>query len=599
MGPLNSPSCGTIQQWEEAGASLVAAFKDYTDLCLGLGNSSLRGDAWNDLVPRIDTTFGAVHTRISHYLDESTRALARTRNKFASPLFKLPQDVLLEIFLNVVFDRDDSDQFGRSSIEQDTWLIYHRLYDLIGVCSSWRDMIMANGTFWSVIPMVSSLPAEGERQSKLCLQRAGRSTLYLAANLGASMSSRNLAVVLAEHGSRFRTINISTHDVAAIRDAISKLLKYAQHGTLSELFLQLRAPHVWIHGPPNESDYIDSHDHPLSSLMQSLTAFRVCCVQFHWDTISFSSRLSELHIEQVTLGYDDKIAPFVQSLASATGLRDLKIISVSTLRRSGTASDSTPLTPVVFPALQSLFIKNLYFNTLEQLLPAVAPGSHRLTLFPTLSSLEVNSIVDGYSTAGSGEIEYDGLRQLLEHTVVDTLMVTGGGSRGNEWLTRFELVGLLKSMPTLKTLKLEQWKFGSDLCKSLTRTNHSHASSSSLIPDLQALYLTSIEICDDKLFREMIVSHSLRQVVLGGFSQGVKAQRGSRAPADPDTPQWRSARTPPAPAGGEHRLSRLPRPLRPSCLPRSRVFFVNRTKGLSFPPEAGAIRSRSWWALKL
>ncbi|CAE6474865.1 unnamed protein product [Rhizoctonia solani] len=533
MNLSDSPSCGIIEQWEEAGASLVAAFKDYTDICLGLGNSSLRGDAqWSDLVPRIDSTFGVVHARISRYLGESSRALARTRNKFASPLFKLPQDVLLEIFLNVVFDRDDSEQFGRPSIEQDTWLIYHRLYDLIAVCSTWRDMIMTNGTFWSVIPMVSSLSTEGERQFELCLQRAGESTLHLAANLGSSMSSRDLAVVLAEHGSRFRTINITMGDTNAIRDVIGKLLKQAQHGSLSQLFIQASGSRIRMHRVPTESDYIVSHDPPLSNLMQSLTAFRICRVHFRWDTISFSSRLSELRIEQVSLGYDDTIAPFVQALASATNLRDLKIISLLTFRRSGETSDSTPSEPVAFPALESLTIKNLYLNTLEGLLPMISPGSHCLTLFLSRNSLGVNSREDLYLSDSDDEssdtIDYDSLRRVLEQTLVDTLMMTGGRGRAGEWLTRFEFTGLLKSMPTLKTLKLNQWKFGGDLCKSLTRTGRSH------LPELQNLHLSSVEIGDNELFRGMIASHPLRQVVLGGFSQGVQSQKRMRATVAPD-----------------------------------------------------------------
>ncbi|KAH7335610.1 hypothetical protein B0J17DRAFT_670804 [Rhizoctonia solani] len=526
MSSSESPSCATIKQWEEAGASLVAAFKEYTDLCLGLGNSSLRGGTqWNDLVPRIDSTSGWW---------ESSRALARTRNKFASPLFKLPQDVLLEIFLNVVFDRDESEQFGRSSVEQDTWLIYHRLYNLIGVCSTWRDMIMTNGTFWSVIPMFSSLSTEGERQFEICLQRASESTLHLAANLGSSMSSRDLAVVLAEHGSRFRTINISMGDINSIRDVVSKLLKQGQHGALSELFIQSNGSRNRTHGLPTDSDYVVSHDPPLSNLMQSLTAFRICRVNFHWDTISFSSRLSELQIEQVSLGYDDAVAPFVQALASATGLRNLKIISLITFRRSGETANSTPSEPVTFPALQSLTIKNLYLNTLKQLLPMIAPGSHRLMLFLSRSSLGSNSLEDIYLSDSEDEsnstIDYDGLCRVLEQTLVDTLMMTGGRGRAGEWLTRFEFTGLLKSMPSLKTLKLNQWKFGGDLCKGLTRTNRSQ------LPELQYLHLSSVEICDNELFRGMIASHPLRQVVLGGASQGAqsKGQKRTRATVGPD-----------------------------------------------------------------
>ncbi|CAE6474858.1 unnamed protein product [Rhizoctonia solani] len=537
MNMSDSSSCATVKQWEEASTSLVAAFKHYTDLCVGLSNGSLRGGIeWNDLVPRIDSTLGVTHERISHYLGESNRALTRVRNKFASPLFRLPQDVLREILLNVVFDRDNPVPFSQPSMERDTWFIYHRLYNLIGVCSAWRDMIMANGTFWSVIPMIPNTSAEGERPFELHLQRAGESTLYLAVNLESSMSSRDFAVVLAEHGSRFRTINITTGDTNTIRDIINRLLKQGRHGALSELFIQSRGSRTRMHRIPGDPDYIVSHDPPLSHLMQSLRAFRIRRVNFHWNTISFSSRLVELHIEHISLGYDDAIAPWVQVLSSATNLRELKIIDVSTFHGSGTTGNSASLSPVTFPALQSLFIKNLYLNTLKHLLPMIVPGTHRLILFLSRNSLGVNTREGGYFSDSDeyGEtIDYDSLRRLLEHTVVDTLMTTGSRSRGGEWLTRFELTGLLKSMPTLKTLKLNQWKIGKDLCKSLTQTYHSRASSKHVpLPELRNLHLSSVEICDDELFQKMISSRSLYQLMLGGYSQGSEAHGRMYSPLD-------------------------------------------------------------------
>ncbi|KDN39041.1 hypothetical protein RSAG8_09077, partial [Rhizoctonia solani AG-8 WAC10335] len=86
------------------------------------------------------------------------------------------------------------------------------------------------------------------------------------------------------------------------------------------------------------------------------------------------------HNGEVALGYDDKIAPFVRALSSTPNLRDLKIISVSTLHHPITNLNKTSSPLITFPSLESLLLQDLYLNTLESLLPIIAPGSYRLGL---------------------------------------------------------------------------------------------------------------------------------------------------------------------------------------------------------------------------
>ncbi|KDN39037.1 hypothetical protein RSAG8_09073, partial [Rhizoctonia solani AG-8 WAC10335] len=166
--------CPTIVQWEEAGASLVTALTNYTGLCLNLGTNSLReGTDSEDLVSRIDSTLTGVHTAMSHRLSESKSALARTRNKLASPLFHFPEEVVSEIFMNVVFDHSNPASSRPRSLERDTRMIYRRLYSLLGVCSVWRELVLARGAMWSVIPIIESRSDKKHEAIKRILQRTG------------------------------------------------------------------------------------------------------------------------------------------------------------------------------------------------------------------------------------------------------------------------------------------------------------------------------------------------------------------------------------------------------------------------------------------
>ncbi|CAE6474035.1 unnamed protein product, partial [Rhizoctonia solani] len=518
---MSAPPCATIKRWEEAGASLVAAVQDYLDLCVNLGTNTVRDGAEpKDLVSRIDSTLDAVHTRISRCIGESTSALARTRNKVASLVHKFPEEVLSEIFLNVIFDRNSSKGVELLSMKHGVWLVYRRLYNLMGVCSTWRDIAMARGAFWSIIPMVPSASPKSKVPFELSLQRAGGSALHLAADNSSTSSLGNLTAVLSRYGLRFRTAIITMDDEKAIRLAISELLKYTHHGSLSELSIQFTQSLGVLDDLPEDFDYVFPRGSPeqasFSSMMQSLTAFRTYGTLFHWDTIAFSARLTEFRIEQVALGYDDAIIPVVRALSSASSLRDLKIISVTTFRNARQDRDS--LLPVTFPNLESLLLQDLYLNTLEYLLPMLAPGSYSLALFLSQNSIEI-SVSDDESIDES-EVEFFdfvGLCRVLGHTSVDTLMLSG--HQGSAWVRGAKLRRLLGSMPTLKTLKIENWEFGPELSewKYLRPGQNTQASSNDdSFPALENLHLSSIRIRGSKGFHKVVTSHPLQRVTLGG-----------------------------------------------------------------------------------
>ncbi|CAE6474040.1 unnamed protein product, partial [Rhizoctonia solani] len=528
--PDSSP-CVSIKQWEEAGTSLIAALKNYMNMCLNLGTLSLCESAEpKDLVSRIDSTLTTVHMTMSHHLNESTCTLARTRNRLASLPFRFPEEVLYVIFMNVVYDDHDVYASRLSTMKQDIWFLYRRLYSLIGVCSTWRNIIMNRGTLWSVVPIVSNSRAGEWRPFELSLKRAGGSILHLAtiSKLTDSPSASDLVAVLDEHGPRFRTINISMNDPEEIQNGISQLLRHNTPGLLSELSIQ--CTHTLNETPmlPPRHHYIVPRNSPeqasFVTLVHALVSFRINGVHVHWNSLTFSTKLVELRIEKVALGYDDTIIPFMRALASATCLRDLKIISVTTFRRLGAARHPVPSSPVTFPALQSLLIEDLHLNTLEHLLPMITPGPHHLTLFLSPDSLEINVLPGEHEedeTEDDEITDFDGLCRLLNHTSVDTLMLTGHVH--DLWLGVSKLTELLKSIPTMKTLKMHCWTFGKSLCKGLARVDNTETLlETNPMPALQNLYLSTIDIHSPKTFRDMIASYPLRQVVIGGNIQIVR-----------------------------------------------------------------------------
>ncbi|KDN39435.1 hypothetical protein RSAG8_08841, partial [Rhizoctonia solani AG-8 WAC10335] len=130
MNASNHQPSVTIKQWEDAGASLVAALGNYMDLCLKLTPSSL-GEGINpkNVAIRIDPTAKAIFKEIT----EIGSTLARTRNRLVSPLLQLPEEIISIIFTHYVFDRMIPDPSRPSSLAQEVWHIHYGLDTLIPV----------------------------------------------------------------------------------------------------------------------------------------------------------------------------------------------------------------------------------------------------------------------------------------------------------------------------------------------------------------------------------------------------------------------------------------------------------------------------------
>ncbi|EUC56010.1 hypothetical protein RSOL_154050, partial [Rhizoctonia solani AG-3 Rhs1AP] len=495
MNPSNYAPFPAIQRWEEAGASLLSTLKHYKTLCLTLASESLLKDARpNDLVAKIISAF-ELHAAISQQLLESDSALQKVRNKLVSPFFRLPEEIILNIFTDFVYGPTDREAHIPPSVAHDVRLIYRRLYTLIGVCSGWKYIAVNGPKLWSVIPMIELTTQQ--QPFRVSLQRAGASKLYLTATNDLPTISDDLVDVLTKHHPYFYAINLSARDPDVVRDALDTLVRAGNPGSLAKLSIRAGQTYYMNSRLPKKPDYVIPHDHPqlylLTNMLQGLTTFHTNGALIHWNTLAFSTRLVELCISDIMLGYDDKIIPFLQTLSSASELRDMNLISVQTFHiPTFTASMiKTSSQPVRFPNLQSLFLRDIHYNTLRFLLPLIAPGSHRLTLFLTPKCLRIKDLEDVDSDEDEVEdsVNVADLCKILESVPVDTLMITGYLHPG--WLTSDMIYSLPEAMPTLKTFKIDSWMFDHNLWEKISRSPGAGEDRESLpFPMLENLYLT-------------------------------------------------------------------------------------------------------------
>ncbi|CAE6389061.1 unnamed protein product [Rhizoctonia solani] len=88
---------------------------------------------------------------------------------------------------------------------------------------------------------------------------------------------------------------------------------------LSEPSVQVRDESLFDPDQSDNSGYIVPYNSPLDALFKGLlgklSAFRMSGVNIHWETVTFSPRLIELHIQNVTLGYDKAIILFLNALS--------------------------------------------------------------------------------------------------------------------------------------------------------------------------------------------------------------------------------------------------------------------------------------------
>ncbi|KAG8706144.1 hypothetical protein FRC11_008476, partial [Ceratobasidium sp. 423] len=264
-----------------------------------------------------------------------------------------------------------------------------------------------------------------------------------------------------------------------------------------------------------EKNYVFARDSPeqasFEKLLPNLSVLQIRGPQFHWSKFTFSHRLTELHLEEILLGYD--FPHLIGALSSASELRVLKIISIKTFH-----SEATHVPPeqaeIHLPNLQDLLVDDVYFNTLDCLLSSITSRSHRLTLLLTDHCRYIN--LPG-TDPGLEEISWEALLELLRKVAVTNLLVYG--ENDVTWMSPSELGDLIKSVaPSLETLWMHGWEFDTAYCSALALFSLADGSSPL---SLMNLHITRGRIQDEGAFAGMAISHSesIQRMVLGATTR--------------------------------------------------------------------------------
>ncbi|KEP49733.1 hypothetical protein V565_094150 [Rhizoctonia solani 123E] len=512
MFELNKSSVSTVRQWEEAGTALASALSKYLDLCALLGPNLQKDEIpAKAMAMQIDSALETFHTKLEQRVAESRSVLARTRNQLLPPVSCLSNEILSEIFTYVVFDPVDPS--NPVSMNKSLVDIYQSLHSLLGVCSTWRDVVLARGSFWSIIPIVeprspgvSFHNGYKPRSTGISLGRSGSTNLHLAGII----SAYNYGAELIEHIPRFGSINIISSSTSAISHLLSLFLGSGIPLKVSSLSLCLESNVPPSQIPPQRTSLSSCQrfqQKDLEDLVESLSVIRLSDVLFDWDRVKLSHRLVELELRNLNLGSDSNFISLLISLSSATELLTLKLIGVTTYPDPVTPQITTTKPIISLPKLQTMVARNLQFNALDLLLSSITSRSHQLTLHLTRRSVEIP--LDNLQTE---EVTTQHLVDLFRQVTVNTLLLENFEGEGY-WLSAADICELLWAMPNLETLRMHIWKFTTEFCEMIQRPNIP-----SECPQIKNMYLSQARIRDDKAFMNMVASYfkSLERMELAG-----------------------------------------------------------------------------------
>ncbi|KDN35494.1 hypothetical protein RSAG8_11532, partial [Rhizoctonia solani AG-8 WAC10335] len=507
FGVTGLPLYPGIQQWEEAGVSLLNALENYLKLSTSLGKESLAcGAPPTYLAARIDAALGSLHTTLGQQLAQSQSALAQTRNQMLVPLNSFPEEVLSDIFMHVVFAPvDQFDGNSPLSIRGYVIKIHCALHNLLGVCTMWRDVAINRGALWSIVPLFDKVKIPLDYGSTL--DRALHLNKGVGLNLVANTRCDETDVsLLAHHVTQFRSVSIVNTPPHMIRTILGAFAEW--HGPeplrLSQLSLY-RTEHgdqaeAYIFQDASKQQSFDRLQQSFDRLVKDLALLQMRGTLLNWETIAFSDRLTTFHLEDVILGFDTKFVALLGALSSATQLRELRIIRVSTY------TDSTPLqgpaesSKFWLPTLESLRIEGLSFNTLRLLLLAIQSRHHRLSLTLTSKSRRIHS----RTPLGNVNLKIDKLCELLKAVPVHVLGIVNGLAT-EPMLSAAELKKLVEVLRPLETLHIRTLKLESDFCMALERPREPHGST---FPNFVHLDFSCLILVDPDAVRRTVDSHS-------------------------------------------------------------------------------------------
>ncbi|CUA76250.1 hypothetical protein RSOLAG22IIIB_12155 [Rhizoctonia solani] len=449
--------------------------------------------------------------------------LSDPRNEITLPRNHLPGDVLVEIFAHVIFSSPYQDVHDSVTEMEDHLLkIYRQIHTLLEVCTYWNRTLLSRGCFWYIIPIYRA-PKPSDRDSRELYEKYRRATLAslararghrldIAAVFGPDFSGEDFDI-LKEYLPRTRTINIVASEPSGMRNVMDTII-HSSSSLLELSICQKQAEQFYrrlpeVHDsvyPPESSDL--AH---FTQILRSVPALRVSGVHMHWNKLVFSDRLTKLRLQAINFGTDRAmIGCLCRALVSATGLRELELVSIRSFYTTGTLlSLGANVAPLSFSNLESLLVDNLCYNTLLFLFKSIVSRTHRLILHLTQDSQRHNYPGISYRRDTGAKVVRL-LQGLLKQTPVHTLHIDAAID-----LTPNELGQFIDSIPMVDTLILDEVKFGIKRCHILERPENLPDEP---FPSFQYLHFSQATIEDMAAFKSMVASHSqsMRKVVLGG-----------------------------------------------------------------------------------
>ncbi|KAG8731310.1 hypothetical protein FRC11_004534, partial [Ceratobasidium sp. 423] len=375
-----------IHRWEEIGHQLEKTVVEYLKSCSTLEFPSVNHLNPDHLISRIDHRLSSFDALITRQLYLARLSMASLRNRLASSIHRLPDEILARVF-HFAVDLYDVEQPHHLSSQYRTQIVYRNLHALLGVCSTWRRVGLFDCTLWSLVPVVRNrndrfMPTA----TQLSLERAAGSKLHLVAELNSDRSDMRNYVrdTLAEFGPRFKTINLHSDSMASIRVAVYRFVKSVRNTPSSLTGLSLCHHRLDKFLPRGIDDiYVqsDSEQRDFNRLLGSLQVLRLCGLKIHFGGVSFKN-LTELRLQDMWAGRTVDVEDLLWSLSSSP-LRRLEIISVFHHPNQANTIPRPYEFPIELPALEILYLEDLFKDLLDLILGSIAPGSHHTTLHLT------------------------------------------------------------------------------------------------------------------------------------------------------------------------------------------------------------------------
>ncbi|CAE6465710.1 unnamed protein product, partial [Rhizoctonia solani] len=231
-----------LRQWEETGEPLAVILAKYLKLSTFLETASLgttAGKVQDDLVARIDWSLEVLYKTLYQQLKQTRATPAETRNRLVCSIFRVPEEILCEIFMDVIFTPAGNNWHQHLKISKRVRIIYQRLYSLFGVCAKWRDICLARPIFWSLVPMCDSFDSLWRPLSvELSFQRSGVQDLNLLVDTDVISFNRMEALNgITTHFARTRTLNIRSGMFPGLRQIFGLVMEHRAPEHVSQLSL--------------------------------------------------------------------------------------------------------------------------------------------------------------------------------------------------------------------------------------------------------------------------------------------------------------------------------------------------------------------------